>query len=73
MKNKLFKCYLMLTFLLFNLAVVAQTAPGDDTADGTLEGNDTPLPLNEKIFILMVAGILFAYYTFRKYRTPQQE
>ena len=73
MKNKLLKFYITVTILCFNLALVAQTVPGDDTGDGSLEGDDTPLPINGKLFLLVIAGILFAFYTFRKYRTPQLE
>ena len=73
MKNKLLKFYITLSFLCFNLALVAQTVPGDDTGDGNLEGDDTPLPINKKLILLVIAGVMFAFYTFMKNTKTQQQ
>jgi hypothetical protein len=45
---------------------------GDDTPTGDLENTDAPAaPINGKLFVLAIAGIIFAYYTFKKYRKIQ--
>ena len=66
MKN-LLKFYI-LTFVLFSdFVVFAQ--PGGDTGSGGLEGNDPPpSPINGKLFLLALTGVLFVVYTFRKNR-----
>jgi hypothetical protein len=70
MKNIALKLYLSLFCFLFNLVLFAQ--PGDDNAGGDLEGNDDPAaPINEKIILLLIAGLVFAFYTFKKYRTQK--
>jgi hypothetical protein len=47
-------------------------APGDDSDNGNLEDNDAPAaPINGKLIFLAIAGIIFAFYTFRKYRKNQ--
>lgn len=47
-------------------------APGDDSDSGTLEGNDAPAaPINGKLILLAIAGIVYAFYTFKKYRKHQ--
>lgn len=44
--------------------------PGDDTGDGTLEGDDLPAAsINGKLVWLAILGLAFAYYTYRKTRT----
>ncbi len=48
--------------LLFNLVTFAQ--PGDDTADGDLEGPDA-VPLNNKIILLAIVGIVFVFYKLK--------
>ena len=66
MKN-VYKFYL-LTFVLFSdLVMFAQPGPGDDDGGGGLEGGDpAPVPINNKLIILAIMGILFIIYTFRK-------
>jgi len=66
MKN-LLKFYI-LTFVLFSdFLVFAQ--PGGNDGSGGLEGNDPPpSPINGKLFLLALIGVLFVVYTFRKNR-----
>jgi len=67
MKNNLFKIYILSFFLLVDFVTFAQ--PGDDDGSGGLEGNDPPpAPINGKLIWLAVLGILFAFYSFKKYR-----
>lgn len=63
MKTKLFNIYLLGFFLLSDFIMFAQAT---DTPDGDLEGPETPI--NSKLIILGLAGILFVYYTFYKKR-----
>ena len=43
--------------------------PGDDDAGGILEGDDAPVaPINSKLIILALIGIVFAVYTFKNKR-----
>jgi hypothetical protein len=59
-------------FLLFsNLAIFAQ---GDEDDGGGLEGNDPPAaPINSKLIILLIIGILFAFYAYKKNRKQIQK
>ena len=67
MKNNLLKTYLLGFFLLSDFVIFAQ-GPGD-TSDDCLECDETPAsPINGKILWLLVAGILFAMYTYNKNR-----
>ena len=63
--KKLLKFYLLSFILLSDLLIYAQ--PGDDDGGGGLEGGDPePAPINSKLILLAIAGILFVIYTFRK-------
>lgn len=67
MKNNLFKIYILSFFLLVDFVTFAQ--PGDDDGSGGLEGNDPPpAPINGKLIWLVFLGILFAFYSFKKYQ-----
>ncbi|WP_426064109.1 hypothetical protein [Flavobacterium sp. DSP2-3-1] len=70
MKNTLLKFYITSFCLLTNFIMFA--APGDDSDSGNLEGNDAPAaPINGKLILLAIAGTVYAFYTFRKYRKHQ--
>ncbi|UPT71484.1 MAG: signal peptidase [Flavobacterium sp. JAD_PAG50586_2] len=64
--KKLLKFYLLSFVLLSDFLTYAQ--PGDtDGGGGGLEGGDPePAPINSKLILLAIAGILFVIYTFRK-------
>ncbi len=65
--KKLLKLYLLSFILLSDFAAFAQ--PGDDDGGGGLEGGDPqPAPINGKLILLAITGILFVIYTFRKNR-----
>lgn len=66
MKN-VYKFYL-LTFVLFSdFVVFAQPGDGDGGGGGGLEGSDpAPAPINSKLIVLAIMGVLFVMYTFRK-------
>ena len=50
-----------------NFVVFAQ---GDDDSGGGLEGDDpAPTPINGKLLYLGIAGVFFAIYSFKKYKT----
>lgn len=63
--KKLLKFYLFSFILLSDIMVFAQ--PGDDDGGGGLEGGDPqPAPINSKLILLAIAGVLFVIYSFRK-------
>ncbi len=64
MKN-VYKFYLLTFVLLSDFVVFAQ--PGDDDGGGGLEGGDpAPTPINSKLIVLAIMGVIFVMYTFRK-------
>ena len=70
MKNTLLKFYIT-SFCLFTDFIMF-AAPGDDSDNGNLEDNDAPAaPINGKLILLAIAGIIFAFYTFKKSREKQ--
>ncbi len=67
MKKNFLTLPLVILFVLMDIAVFAQ--PGDDDGSGGLEGNDPPpAPINTKLIWLVVLGLIYAYYSIRKYR-----
>ena len=66
MKN-IYKFYLFTFVLLSDFVVFAQPGDEDDGGGDPLEGGDPPVsPINSKLIILAIIGILFVMYTFRK-------
>jgi hypothetical protein len=66
MKN-LLRFYLLTFIMLSDFVAFAQ--PGDDDGGGGLEGGDPePAPINSKLILLAITGILFVMYTFRRNR-----
>jgi hypothetical protein len=71
MKNTLLKTYSTF-FCLFSSFILFALPPGDENDTGDLETVDAPAaPINSKLFVLAIAGIIFAYYTFKKSREKQ--
>jgi len=67
MKN-IFKVYIIAFLLFSNYTIYAQALPGDEgDGDGGVEGNDPGLPIDSKIIILLLLGLLFAFYKFRQH------
>ena len=70
-KKTLLKTYSTL-FCLFSSFLLFASPPGDENDTGDLETVDAPAaPINGKLFVLAIAGIIFAYYTFKKSRKKQ--
>lgn len=66
MKKNILKYYTCVFCLFANFMMFA-LPPGDDTAAGDLESVDAPAaPIDSYLFLLIIVGILFAVYTFRK-------
>jgi hypothetical protein len=65
MNKKLIYFYLFAFFFLSDFVVYAQ--PGEDDDNGGLDDTDpAPAPINSKIIVLFLVGILFAFYTYRR-------
>lgn len=65
MKN-LLKIYAFAFFFLYDFVAFAQ--PNDEDNNGDLEGND--VPINSKLVVLLLLGLVFAFYSFKKNRKP---
>lgn len=62
--RKFYKFYLLSFILLSDFVAFAQ--PGDDDGGGGLEGGDpAPTPINGKLILLAIMGIIFVLYTYR--------
>ena len=67
--KKLYKFYLLSFIVLSDFVAFAQPGDDDGGGGGGLEGGDPePAPINSKLILLAITGILFAIYTFRKDR-----
>ena len=65
--HRIFNFYIFTFLLLSDFIMFAQ--PGDDDNNGDLEGGDpAPAPINSKLILLLLAGVLFAIYTIRRNR-----
>jgi hypothetical protein len=64
--KRFLKFYLFAFIMLSDFVVFAQ---GEEDENGDLEGNDPePAPINGKLFILAIMGILFAIYSYKNYK-----
>lgn len=71
MRYKLFTTYCTIFFLVSSTVMFA--VPGDESENGDLEGPEpTAAPINNKLFILIIAGILYAYFHFSKKENQAQ-
>ena len=74
MKNTLVKTYSTVLFFFSSFMLFANDAVGDESDTGDLESAEaSPAPINGKLFILIIAGIIFAYSTFRNSQKKQTE
>lgn len=65
MKN-LIKFGFLFFFLLSDFIMFAQPGDDDDNGGGGLEGVDpAPAPINSKIIILLIVGLVFAFYKLK--------
>lgn len=61
--------YYILTFILLSDFVLFAQEPGDDDGTGGLEGGDPPpAPINSKLVILAILGLIFVFYTIKNKR-----
>ncbi|WNM19047.1 hypothetical protein [Flavobacterium capsici] len=67
--KKINKFYL-LAFLLISDFIIYAQGPGDEgDGDGGLEGGDPqPAPINSKLILLAIIGLIFGIITIKKYR-----
>ncbi len=66
--KKLLNFCLVSFFMMSNIMVFAQPGNGDGGGGTGLEGGDpSPAPINSKLILLAISGILFALYKFKKY------
>lgn len=71
MKYKLFTTYCTIFFLLTSMLMFA--VPGDENDTGDLEGPEpAAAPINSKLFILIIAGIVYAFFHFSKKENQAQ-
>jgi len=64
MKNTLLKYYIVAFYLCSTFVMFAE--PGTGTDNGTpLESEDTPMPINDYIWVLAVLGLIFVFMKFR--------
>lgn len=60
------KFSLFLFFLLSDFVTFAQPGDDDNNGGGGLEGNDpAPAPINDKLIILVIIGLIFAFYKLK--------
>ena len=66
MKNKILNFYLIAFVLFSDFKMFAD--PGDNSDVGNMEDEEeTPqAPINGKLILLAITGILFAYYIYRR-------
>lgn len=61
------KLYLFTFLILTDFMLYAQ--PGDDDGNGDLEDGDPPAaPINSKLILLLIIGLVFAFYSIKKYK-----
>lgn len=64
MRNNFFKLFIVSFLLMTDFITYSQ---GTNDNNGDLEGNDPlPTPINGQLIFLVILGITFALYTFRK-------
>lgn len=69
----LFRIYAVLFLLMADFKIFAQ-GPGDSDDEDELEGGDDPaVPINGKLVVLALAGMLFAYYKYKTHQKLQTE
>lgn len=65
--KKIFKLYLLTFFILTDFIAFAQ--PGEDDGTGGLEGNDpAPAPINSKLILLLLTGMIYAIVKIKKHK-----
>ena len=71
MKKNRIRIVLLVYFLFLDTITFAQ--PMDEDDGGDLEGNDpAPAPINNKLFLLFLLGVLLIFYKLRKFRKEME-
>lgn len=66
MKNQFTKFYIALFYMCSNFIIFAQ--PGSGNGTGDLEGTDAPTaPINDYMWILVLAGLIFVFLKYKSY------
>jgi len=67
MKNNLLKYYVTAAYLCSTFVAFAAVAPGDDTADGSLESVDAAAaaPIDNYVWVLALVGLVFVFLKLR--------
>ena len=67
MKKSLLKFILYNLFILSSWSALAQL-PGSEDSSGTgnLENTDNVAPINDYLILILLAGVLFSFYMFKK-------
>lgn len=64
MKNKFYYLFIVAVGLLLDFKAFAQPGSGG----GVDDEDPPPVPVNQKLVFLAIAGILFAFFVYRSYR-----
>lgn len=65
--SNIYRLNLVAFFLLIDFIAFAQ--PGSDDGSGGLEGDDAPAaPINSKLILLLIIGLVYAYYQVKRYK-----
>jgi hypothetical protein len=61
----------ILKFIVYNLIILITSnafaqLPGDQNTSGNLENTDSVAPINDYLIPMLVAGVLFSFYMFKK-------
>jgi hypothetical protein len=66
MKNNLLKYYITAAYLCSTFVAFAAVAPGDNTADGSLESTDAvAAPIDNYVWVLAFVGLIFVFLKLR--------
>jgi hypothetical protein len=66
--KKIINFCLISFFMMSDIVAIAQPGDQDNNGGGGLEGGDpAPAPINDKLILLAILGILYAIYKFKKH------
>lgn len=71
MKNQYTKYYFALFYLCTTVMLFAQ--PGSDDDNGNLEGTDTPVPIDDYIWIMALIGLLIVFMKLKDIQNKKIE
>ncbi len=63
MKNNIIKIYALVLYFCATYVMMADPGTTDDT--GTLEETDTPLPIDDYLWILAIVGLSFVFWKLK--------